>query len=158
VRQYESNQYGLIFVVNFGDEPVLIPGDVEDRTFQIRISVRERLPCFRKVSPSGSLGHSIPCIKRFFGVWVLLPELFQSLSTDNMQGKPFPPLSILGYQNGNKKSSLLSGRMRSQTPVHTENCIRYTKSFFLPKLRKNAPSTISILRDLDGDEFPDVLK
>src|SRR5262249_82721 len=48
VRQYESNQYGLIFVVNFGDEPVLIPGDVEDRTFQIRISVRERLPCFRK--------------------------------------------------------------------------------------------------------------
>lgn len=87
MRQYESDQNGLIFVVDFGNEPILIPADVEDCAFLTRISVRERLSCFRKVPPSGSLGHAIPRIEWFFGVRVLLPELSQPLPADDMQGE-----------------------------------------------------------------------
>jgi hypothetical protein len=88
MRQHKSNQHGLILIVNFGDEPVLVPADVEDRAFPIRISVRELPPRFSQVPPGGSFGDAIPAIQRFLGVRVLLPELSQSLSADNMQGEP----------------------------------------------------------------------
>jgi hypothetical protein len=88
MRQYEANQNGLILVVNFGNEPILVPADVKDRTFFIRISMRKRLSSFRKIPPDGSLGHAIPRSERFLGVRVSLPELLQSLSTNDMQGEP----------------------------------------------------------------------
>jgi hypothetical protein len=88
MRQDKPNQHGLILVVDFGNKPELIPADVEDRAFLIWVSVREHLPCFREALPCGSLGHAIPRIERFFGLRVLLPELSQSLSTDDMQGEP----------------------------------------------------------------------
>jgi len=87
MRQYESDQNGLIFVVEFRNEPILIPADVEDCAFLIWISVRECLPCFRQVPPCGSPGHAIPRIEWFFGVRVLPPEFSQSLPADYMQGE-----------------------------------------------------------------------
>jgi hypothetical protein len=89
VRQYKSNQDGLILVVNFGDEPVLIPADVENRASPVQVSVPEHLPRFSKVPPPGSLRHAIPGIQHFLCIRVSLPELPQSFSADDMQGEPF---------------------------------------------------------------------
>jgi len=75
MRQYEANQNGLILVVNFGNESVLVPTDVKDCAFLVRIGVRERPLCFRKIPPGCSSGHAIPGVERFLGVRVSLPEL-----------------------------------------------------------------------------------
>jgi hypothetical protein len=106
MRKYEANQNGPILVVNFGNESVLVPADVKDRTFLIWISMRERPSRFRKIPPDGSLSHAIPRIERFFGVRVSLPELFQSLSANDVQGEPLIRRSLTQCcQNGNRKSS-----------------------------------------------------
>ena len=72
-----ANVTPLAVVMDYNDEAVLVPGDVEHNEFADPICAAEKLPHIRKILPASSFNGLDPMPQRRLRIGIFSPELLQ---------------------------------------------------------------------------------
>jgi len=75
-------------IVDLGDQPVLVPFDIENRPLANGVGVRKSLSDLSQVSPLSLLGNAKPRVERAFQVTVPYSGLSKLPAADDMHATP----------------------------------------------------------------------
>src|SRR5258708_29096732 len=76
-------------IVDFGDQPVLVPFDIENGQFANRIRARKSLSDLSQISPLSLLRNAKPGVERAFQFTVSCSGLFERPAADDMHAAPY---------------------------------------------------------------------
>jgi hypothetical protein len=84
MSQNKTDQHRLRRIVDFADQPVVIPLDVEDCADAGQIRMREITARISQILPARLRSDFVPASQWLFSVWMLFPKLSEFFETDHV--------------------------------------------------------------------------